>query len=226
MNDLIFSNVNSFKQNKKLANLFVLATTNFVSNKESIYDKYFEGYSEFDISNFDYQDYSGYNKIIGKLKVKNNDLTNLNNALNKAINSKNNSNINLSKAPIDKQPIIQSHIDKLNVLINDTSTKINNLVLEITDLTNQLKGTKTDSNGNYINDNNTSFFNHLRNAFAHNHVSYLEDRLVYNRKILLEDYNDDGTLSFRCTCRYYDLVKLFNNDLFKEAIINKKQKEK
>ena len=39
VNNLIFSNANTFRENKKLANLFILGTNNFVSNKESIYDK-------------------------------------------------------------------------------------------------------------------------------------------------------------------------------------------
>ena len=82
---------------------------------------------------------------------------------------------------------------------------------------------KIDSYGSYVNNNNKSFFNHLRNAFAHNNIKYLDDRINYNRKIVLEDYDDNKQLTFRCVCRYYDLVKLFNNELFLEAIINKEK---
>ena len=104
--------------------------------------------------------------------------------------------------------------------------KINNLTHEILNINNLIDSHETDSNGNYVNNNNKSFFNHLRNAFAHNNVSYLDDRIVYNRKILLEDYDDNGILTFRCTCRYYDLVKLFNDNLFLNAITNTKEKNK
>ena len=46
LDDLIFSNVHSFKENKKLANLFILGINNFVCNKETIYDKYFDNSNE------------------------------------------------------------------------------------------------------------------------------------------------------------------------------------
>ena len=223
---LIFSNVNSFKENKKLASLFILGINNFVCYKESIYDKYFDDYNEFDISNFDYQDYSAYNKLFKSLTVKNDDLRNTNNTLIKNIESKNKLKSNLDKAPDDKKQIIQNNINKVDNLINDVNDKINNLTHEILNINNLIDSHETDSNGNYVNNNNKSFFNHLRNAFAHNNVSYLDDRIVYNRKILLEDYDDNGILTFRCTCRYYDLVKLFNDNLFLNAITNTKEKNK
>ena len=225
LSDLIFSNANSFRENKKLANLFILGTNNFVSNKESIYDQYFDDYSEFDLSNFDYQDYSAYNKLMGKLKVKNNDLSNLNKSLNTAIISRNKAYNNLAHAPNEKKQIIQNNIDRLNILINELNDKISTLTLEISEIISEINTHKTNDNGNYINNNNKSFFNHLRNAFAHGNIRYLDDRLVYNRKIVLEDWDDDKNLSFRCVCRYYDLVKLFNNPLFIEAI-NNMEKEK
>ena len=221
---LIFSNINSFRENKKLANLFIFATNNFVCNKESIYDKYFEDYNEFDISNFDYQDYSGYNKLVNTLKIKNEDLKNANNKIKKLVDAKNRNENNLKNVPEHIKPIIQSNINNNLNNINELNNKIISLFKEILNLNSLINNYKTDSNGNYINNNNKSFFNHLRNAFAHNNVSYLDDRLVYNRKILLEDYDDNGNLTFRCVCRYYDLVKLFNNDLFLEAITNSKTK--
>lgn len=226
LNDLTFSNVNSFIENKKLANLFILATTNFVSNKESIYDKYFNDYTEFDLSSFEYQDYSGYERLISKLKVKKDDLNNLNKSLYNATTSKNNLTNNLIKAPNNKKPIIQNNINKLDILITELNKKINNLTIEINEIILNINTHKTDSFGNFINNNNKNFFNHLRNAFAHNHIKYLDDRLVYNRKIVLEDYDDNNKLTFRCVCRYYDLVKLFNDDLFLEAINGKESKKR
>ena len=226
LTDLVFCNLNSFKENKKLANLHILALNNFVSNKESIYDKYFEDYTEVDLKNFDYQDYSGYDRLVSKLKVLNDDLKNLNNSLTKANESKNRANVNLSKAPDNKKSIILGHITNIDILINDLNSKISNLVIEINNINNQLANAKNDAEGNYINMNNKNFFSHLRNAFAHNHIRYAEDRLVYNRKIILEDFDDDGKLTFKCICRYYDLVKLFNNDLFLEALSNNKSLKK
>lgn len=224
INGIMFGNINSFRENKKLANLFILATNNFVCNKDSIYDNYFEDYNEFDISNFDYQDYSGYNKLMKLLKVKNEDLKNANNKMKKLIDTKKRNENNLKNVPEHKKTIIQNNINNNINNINELNNKIISLFKEILKLNSLINNYKTDSNGNYINNNNKSFFNHLRNAFAHNNVSYLDDRLVYNRKILLEDYDDNGKLTFRCVCRYYDLVKLFNNDLFLEAITNSKTK--
>jgi len=226
VNDLIFSNVNTFKENKKLANLFILGTNNFVSNKESIYDKYFDDYSEFNLSNFEYQDYSGYERLLSKLKVKNDDLSNLNKTLYNATLNKNKLNNNLIKAPNDKKAIIQNNINNLDILINELNIKINNITLEINELMTNINQHKTDSYGDYINNNNKSFFNHLRNAFAHNNIKYLDDRITYNRKIVLEDYDDNKKLTFRCVCRYYDLVKLFNNELFLQAINNNEIKKR
>lgn len=222
LTDLVFGNVNSFRENKKLANLHILALNNFVSNKESIYDKYFEDYNEFDISNFDYQDYSGYDRLVSKLKTLNNDLAISNNELQKALASKNKLNDNLSKAPEDKKEIISNNLKKTNILINNINNTINNLILEINSIENEIDNAKKDSNGHYINSNNKSFFNHLRNAFAHNHIKYIDNRLVYNRKVLLEDFDDDRNLTFKCICRYYDLVKLFNNELFLESLSKEK----
>ena len=50
--------------------------------------------------------------------------------------------------------------------------------------------------------------------------------LVYNRKVILEDFDDNGNLTFKCNCRYYDLVKLFNNELFLEALNKNKTKKR
>lgn len=226
LNNLIFSNINAFTENKKLANLFILAINNFVSNKETIYDKYFNDYDEFDISNFIYQDYSGYNKLINTLKIKNNELNTLNNTLTKSLSKRNKFSNNLLNAPETKKIIIQNNIDQISNMINDLNSKINNLIFEINDITNELSLHKNDSNGNYINHNNKNFFNHLRNAFAHNNIKYFDDRITYNRKIILEDYDDDKNLTFRCICRYYDLVKLINNDLFLQAITEYKNDDK
>lgn len=226
LNDLTFSNVNSFRENKKLANLFILATTNFVSNKESIYDKYFDDYNEFDLSNFEYQDYSGYERLLSKLKVKNDELNNLNKNLYNVTLSKNKLNNNLLRAPKDKKQIIQNNINNLNNSIADLNNKIANITFEINDIMNNINFHKTDPYGDYINNNNKNFFNHLRNAFAHNNIKYLDDRIIYNRKILLEDYDDNKNLTFRCICRYYDLLKLFNNDLFLKAINNNETKKR
>jgi len=226
LQDLIFGNVNAFKENKRLANLFILGTNNFVSNKESIYDKYFDDYNEFDLSKFEYQDYSGYDRLISKLKLQSENLNILNKSLNKVTNSKNKANDNLINAPTDKKAIIQNNINKLDILINELNNKINEATLEINSIMTNINTHKNDSYGNYINNNNKSFFNHLRNAFAHNNIKYLDDNPNYNRKIVLEDYDDDKKLSFRCVCRYYDLVKLFNNELFLDAIKNKETKKR
>lgn len=226
LNEQIYSNTFSFKENKRLANLFILATNNFVCNKETIYDKYFDDYNEFNIDNFNYQDYSFYDKLINRLKVIDNDLIDKNNSLIRLENSKNIQKNNLLKAPKDKQTIIQNYINNFDIAINKEKSKINNLLLEKNNIVSLINTHKTDSNGKYINNNNKSFFNHLRNAFAHNHISYLDDNIVYNRKIVLEDYDDDNKLTFRCIGRYYDFVKLFNNELFLEAINSKKSKVK
>lgn len=226
LEDLIFSNANSFRENKKLANLFILGTNNFVSNKECIYDKYFDNYNEFDLSNFEYQDYSGYERLLSKLKVKNDDLNNLNKSLYNLTTRKSNLNNNLLKAPNDKKVIIQNNINNLDILIKETNDKINDTTLEINDIITNMNTHKTDSYSDYINNNNKNFFNHLRNAFAHNNIKYLDDRITYNRKIVLEDYDDNKNLTFRCVCRYYDLVKLFNNELFLEAINNNESKKR
>lgn len=226
LNEQIYSNTFSFKENKRLANLFILATNNFVCNKETIYDKYFDDYNEFNIDNFNYQDYSFYDKLINRLKVIDNDLITANNSLTKKENAKNKEKNNLLKAPKDKQTIIQNNINNFDIAINKEKSKINILLLEKNNIINLINTHKTDSNGKYINNNNKSFFNHIRNALAHNHISYLDDNIVYNRKILLEDYDDDNNLTFRCIGRYYDFVKLFNNELFLEAINSKKSKVK
>ncbi|MBE6152451.1 MAG: hypothetical protein E7165_03985 [Firmicutes bacterium] len=214
--------INSFIEEQKLSNLFILGVNNFVSNKESIYDKYFEDYSEFDLNNFIYQDYSGYNRLVSKLTVLNNDLRNANNAFTKAEANKLKLQTNLTKAPDNKKAIISNNIANLDTMINNLKNKINELIIEINNITSKLSTAKKDDKGNYIN-NNQNFFSHLRNAFAHNHIRYADDRIVYNRKIILEDFDDNNNLTFQCTCRYRDLVKLLNNDLFLEAI---SQKEK
>lgn len=211
---------NSFIQDQKLANLFILGINNFVSNKESIYDKYFEDYNQFDVAKFKYKDYSGYDKLIKRLKDLNVDVINLKNSLTKLTETKKQQSNNLAKAPEDRKKIISENLENLNNLINETTNKINSLKKEIINIEAQINLAQTDSDGYYINSNNKSFFNHLRNAFAHNHVNYADDRLVLNRKILLEDYDDNGNLTFNCTCRYYDLVNLFNDDLFLEALSN------
>ena len=208
----------SFVQDQKLANLFILGINNYVSNKESVFDTYFEDYTEFDLKNFTYQDYSGYDKLKKRLTDLNNDLTNLNNSLIKLNEVKNKHSNNLKHAPDDKKEIISTNIENIDVLIAKTDKKIEELTKEISNIKKQIDLAQTDSTGYYINSNNKSFFNHLRNAFAHNHIKYADDRLVYNRKIILEDIDDNGDLTFRCTCHYYDLVKLFNNDLFLEAL--------
>lgn len=218
LHNLIFGNVNSFKENKKLANLFVLGINNFVSNKESIYDKYFDDYNEFDLSNFNYQDYSGYNRLVSKLAVLNDDLKNLNNGLSKAEYNKIKLENNLAKAPDSKKNIISNNITNLEKLICELKNKINELIIQINDILTKMNYAKNDDNGNYIDNNNKNFFTHLRNSLAHNHIRYANDRVVYNRKIILEDYDDNGNLSFKCECRYYDLAKLFNNELFLEAM--------
>ena len=209
---------NSFVQDQKLANLFILGINNFVSNKESVYDKHFEDYTEFDVTKFKYKDYSGYDKLTKRLKELNVDLINLKKSLTKLNETKKQQSNNLAKAPEDRKEIICVNLENVNNLINETSDKINNVKKEITNIEAQINLAQTDSDGYYINSNNKSFFNHLRNAFAHNHIKYADDRLVYNRKIILEDIDDNGDLTFRCTCHYYDLVKLFNNDLFLEAL--------
>lgn len=214
----------SFVEDQKLANLFILGINNFVSNKESVYDKYFENYTEFDLSRFDYQDYSGYDRLVSKLKVLNNDLSCANEALKKAIDNKTKLNNNLTKAPENKKEVISNNIEGIDILIAELNTKINNFVIQINDIENQINNAKKDDNGNYINDNNKNFFNHLRNAFAHNHVKYADDRLVINRKLVLEDLDDNGELTFRCTCRYKDLENLFNNEMFLEALSKSKTK--
>ena len=122
--------------------------------------------------------------------------------------------------------LIQNNINALDILITELNKKINNLTIEINEIILNINTHKTDSYGNFINNNNKNFFNHLRNAFAHNHIKYLDDRLVYNRKIVLEDYDDNNKLTFRCVCRYYDLVKLFNDNLFLEAINCKESKKR
>lgn len=226
LENLIFSNANSFRENKKLANLFILGTNNFVSNKESIYDKHFDDYTEFDLSNFEYQDYSGYERLISRLKVKNEDLNNLNKSLYNMTLSKNKLNNNLLRAPNDKKIIIQNNINNLDNSINILNNKINLITQEINILISNINSHQTDNYGDYINNNNKNFFNHLRNAFAHNNIKYLDDRITYNRKIVLEDYDDNKNLTFRCVCRYYDLVKLFNDELFLEAINNKESKKR
>ena len=226
LSDLIFSNLNTFRENKKLANLFILGINNFVCNKEVIYDKYFEDYNQFDLNNFEYQDYSAYNKLLGKLNILNMDITNADNTLTKANNSLTKAKNNLQYAPANKHNIIQNKINELTEAINELAIKKNNLLLDKNNIINLINTHQTDSNGNYINNNNKSFFNHLRNAFAHNNISYLDDRITYNRKILLEDYDEDNNLTWRCVCRYYDLVKLLNNNLFLEAITNSYEKEK
>lgn len=223
LNNMIFGNVNSFKENKKLANLFILAINNFVSNKESIYDKYFDNYTEFDLSKFNYHDYSGYDRLVSKLTVGNNDLANDNNTLIKVQANKLTVSNNLSNAPDDKKEIISKKIESLDKKINDLKLRITETTTNIADILNKLSKAKTDSNGKYIDDNNKGFFTHLRNALAHNHIRYADDRVVYNRKIILEDFDENNNLTFICECRYYDLVKLLNNDLFLKAI-NKKQK--
>lgn len=209
---------NSFVQDQKLANLFILGINNFVSNKESVFDEFFGNYSEFDLKSFDYQDYSGYDKLTKRLREANNDLTNLNNSLIKLNESKDKHTNNLAHAPENRKKIISKNIENIDILITETNKNIEELTKQISNIEKQIDLAQTDSNGYYINSNNKSFFNHLRNAFAHNHVRYADDRLVYNRKIILEDIDDNGDLSFRCTCRYYDLVKLFNNDLFLKAL--------
>lgn len=208
----------SFVQDQKLANLFILGINNYVSNKESVFDKYFEDYTQFDLKNFTYQDYSGYDKLTKKLTDLNNDLINLNNSLIKLNESKNKHSNNLKHAPEDRKEIISKNLENINELITETTIKIKDLTKEISNIEKQLDLAQTDFNGCYINSNNKNFFNHLRNAFAHNRIKYADDRLVYNRKIILEDIDDNGNLTFRCTCHYYDLVKLFNNDLFLEAL--------
>lgn len=219
LNVLIDTKIFSFKENKKLANLFILAINNFVCNKESIYDSYFDDYSKFNIENFDYRDYSNYNKIIKKLKIIENDINIANNSINKAQLSLVKANTNILLAPNDKKTLIQGKINSLNSLINDLQAKKSTLELEKIELLNLLNLHKTDDNGNYIN-NNKGFFNHIRNALAHNRIKYLDDTVVYNRKIILEDYDEDNNLTFKCIGRYYDFVKLFNSDLFLEAIQN------
>lgn len=209
---------NSFVEDQKIANLFILGINNFVSNKESVFDSYFDDYAQFDLKNFIYQDYSGYNKLTKKLLDVSNDLVNLNNSLTKLNDSKNKHTNNLKYAPNDKKEIISKNIEKLNTLIVETNEKIEELTEEISNIQKQIDSSQTDSNGYYINTNNKSFFNHLRNAFAHNHIKYAEDRLIVNRKIILEDIDDNGDLSFKCICRYNDLVKLFNNEMFLEAL--------
>lgn len=209
---------NSFIQDQKLANLFILGINNFVSNKESVFDEHFEDYCEFDLKNFEYQDYSGYDKLTKRLNDLNNDLNNLNNSLIKLNGSKNKKINDLKNAPDDKKEIISKNLENINNLITVTINKLEELNKEIDGIKKQIDFAKTDSNGCYINSNNKSFFNHLRNAFAHNHIKYADDRLVYNRRIVLEDIDDNGNLSFRCICRYYDLVKLFNNELFLEVL--------
>ena len=204
--------------------LFILGINNFVSNKESIFDKHFEDYTEFDLKNFNYQDYSEYDKLTKKLRETNNDLTNLNNSLIKLNETKNKHANNLAYAPDNKKEIISKNIENIDNLITETNEKIGELTKQIYNIENQIDLAQLDSNGYYVNSNNKSFFNHLRNAFAHNHIKYADDRLVYNRKIILEDIDDDGNLTFKCTCRYYDLVKLFNNDLFLEALSKSKTK--
>lgn len=212
----------SFVQDQKLANLFILGINNFVSNKESVFDNYFEDYSEFDLKNFNYQDYSGYNKSTKRLREANNDLISLNNSLIKLNESKNQQLHNLTYAPEDRKEVISKNIENIDILINETTKKIRELTREISNNQKQIDLAQNDFNGYYINSNNKNFFNHLRNAFAHNHIRYADDRLVYNRKIILEDFNDNGELTFKCSCRYYDLVKLFNNELFLEALSKKK----
>lgn len=218
LNNLIFANVNSFKENKKLANLFILAINNFVSNKESVYDKYFENYEEFDLSHFNYKDYSLYDRLTNKLTVLNNDLKNTNNNLKKATDRLNKLQTNLQNAPKDKQDLISNNIESTKNIITLSENKINLLTSQIAEIEAQIDLAEQDECGKYINFSNKSFFNHIRNAFAHSHVRYAEDRLVYNRKIILEDFDDNGNLTFTCACRYYDLIKLLNNDLFLEAL--------
>lgn len=222
LDNLIFSNVNSFKENKKLANLHILALNNFVSNKETIYDKHFEDYVEFNLDNFTYQDYSGYNRLITKLKKLNNELNITNNSLTKTLENQKKLNDNLSKIPENKKQILLDNINNGNLLISKLNNKIYNLLIEIKNIEKEINNAQKDDIGYYINSNNKSFFNHLRNAFAHNHIKYEDDRLVYNRKIILEDIDDKGELSFRCVCRYYDLVKLFNHELFLESLTKNK----
>lgn len=213
-----FKFLHSFIEEQRLANLFILGVNNFVSNKESIYDKYFDDYSQFDISNFQYQDYSGYNRLLSKLSVLNIDLVSADNSLAKAEVKLEKLTENLAKAPEDKKDIISRNKVALEVLIHDIKVKILEISEEINSINAQLSLSKHNENGNYIDNNNKSFFNHLRNAFAHSRVRYANDRVVYNRKILLEDYDDDGALTFKCECRFLDLVRIFTNDLFLEAI--------
>jgi len=213
--------LHSFIEEQRLANLFILGINNFVSNKESIYDKFFDDYSEFDISNFHYQDYSGYNRLLSKLSVLNADLVSANNSLAKAEAKLEKLAENIAKAPEEKKEIISKNKLSLETLIHDIKVRIIEITEEINSINLQLSVSKSDENGNYIDNNNKSFFNHLRNAFAHSRVRYANDRVVYNRKIILEDYNDDGILAFRCECRFLDLVRLFTNDLLLEAIKGK-----
>lgn len=220
LEQIIYCNINSFIEIKKLANLFILGINNFVSNKEAIYDKYFDSYDEFNISNFNYQDYSGYDRLINKLKVLNTDLNNSNNSINKTKATLAKLLNNFAKVPEDKKQLILNSINKNKQTINLLTLKINSLINEINITTNELSNAQNDKFGNYICNSNQSFFNHLRNALAHNHIKYADDRIVYNRKIILEDFDDDNKLTFKCECRFYDLVKLFNNDLFLKAINN------
>ena len=217
----LFKFLHSFIEEQRLSNLFILGINNFVSNKETIYDKYFDDYSEFDIHNFNYQDYSGYQKLLHKLKTLNDDLRAANTALTKANNSLTKTNNDIAKAPEHRKPIIQNNKQNLKELIKEITDKITEITNEINQVSSELANKKTDEFGSFIDSNNQSFFNHLRNAFAHNRVKYSDDRVVYNRKISLEDYDDNGTLTFKCECRFLDLVRLFTSDLFLEAIKEK-----
>ena len=217
----LFKFLHSFIEEQRLSTLFILGINNFVVNKETIYDKYFDNYNEFDIHNFNYQDYSRYEKLLRRLKTLNDDLRSANNALTKAEDSLAKTKNNLAKAPEDKKLIIENKKQSLEELIKEVTTKISEITNEINAVTTELSSKKTDEFGTFTNNNNKSFFNHLRNAFAHNRVKYADDRVVYNRKISLEDYDDNGTLTFKCECRFLDLVRLFTNNLFLEAIKEK-----
>lgn len=217
----LFKFLHTFIEEQKLSNLFILGINNFVSNKETIYDKHFGEYNEFDIHNFNYRDYSRYEKLLRRLRSLNDDLRVSNNSLIKANDSLTKTKNNLVKAPEDKKNIIKNKITNLEELTNEINAKIIEITNEINIITTELSSKQTDEVGSFTNSNNKSFFNHLRNAFAHNRVKYSDDRVVYNRKISLEDYDDNGTLTFKCECRFLDLVKLFTNDLFLEAIKEK-----
>lgn len=217
----LFKFLHSFIEEQRLSNLFILGVSNFVANKESLYDNYFDDYSEFDIQNFHYKDYSRYNKLLKKMSVLNDELRVSNNALLKAKKSKQKLEKDLLYAPEDKKNIISKNKETLDTLVSNLKVRIIEIADEINTISTAINGKKCDENGNYINNDNKSFFNHLRNAFAHNRIKYADNRVVYNRKIMLEDFDDNGILTFQCECRFLDLVKLFTNKLFLEAINNK-----